>query len=664
MTQPVTEQHNRYDFSALVMRHSSQAAPHPADEIICTQLLGAIYTRKMTTFRVWAPTADLVRLHLYAAPTGGVPRVVALKKNDDGSWETEITGDQAGVYYTFSASGKDPRFNPARELIDPYARAVTAHDGRGIVVDDETPVADRPSFPIADAIIYEMHVRDFTIDPDSGIQRRGKYLGLTEAGTYLTNRADICTGLDHLIELGVNVVQLMPIGEFHSDESGDEYGWGYDNVHFNSPDGWYATERFDGRRVREVRQMIDLLHQRGIRVVLDVVYNHTFEAIDRQRVFSFEGLVPGYYYRLRNDGSYWNGSGVGNEFRTEAPMARRFILDSVRYWVTEYKVDGFRFDLMGLIDDKTLDLIVRELRAIDPHLLIYGEPWAGGSSPIELTHKGKQRERGWAVFNDHFRDALKGNVFSARESGFIQAGHKIWETKQGIRGAIDDFAGAPIETINYIECHDNHTIQDRLLISTIDDASVTDADRRAMNKLGAVVLFTSFGIPFIQSGQEFLRSKGGDHNSYNKPDAVNMIRWQMKAENYDVSEYYRSLIAMRQRHPMFRLETAAQVRRALQFLDSESAMAVPEGCIAYLIADVTDHDEWARAIILLNPKPQKKSFFIPPGQWEIYGDGRRVRNTPLLNSHSAISDDTAIVAPRSALILAEMRQPNELTVDN
>jgi pullulanase len=428
MTQPVTEQHNRYDFSALVMRHSSQAAPHPADEIISTQLLGALHTRKMTTFRVWAPTADLVRLHLYAAPAGGVPRIVALEKNDDGSWETEITGDQAGVYYTFSASGKDPRFNPARELIDPYARAVTAHDGRGIVVDDETPVADRPSFPIADAIIYEMHVRDFTIDPDSGIQRRGKYLGLTEAGTYLTNRADICTGLDHLIELGVNVVQLMPIGEFHSDESGDEYGWGYDNVHFNSPDGWYATERFDGRRVREVRQMIDLLHQRGIRVVLDVVYNHTFEAIDRQRVFSFEGLVPGYYYRLRNDGSYWNGSGVGNEFRTEAPMARRFILDSVRYWVTEYKVDGFRFDLMGLIDDKTLDLIVRELRAIDPHLLIYGEPWAGGSSPIELTHKGKQRERGWAVFNDHFRDALKGNVFSARESGFIQAGHKIWET--------------------------------------------------------------------------------------------------------------------------------------------------------------------------------------------------------------------------------------------
>ena len=653
----MSDHEHSYDYSLLIASHSSQAAPHPADRYVSTRPLGALYRRERTTFRVWAPTASRLSLHLYAAPTGGVPRIVAFERTTgerwDGTWEVTVAGDQAGVYYTLSADGDDIRFNPARELIDPYARAVTAHDGRAIVVSDTTPVADRPDFPIEDAIIYELHIRDFTIDPDSGIQRRGKYLGLTEAGTHLTGRADISTGLDHLTDLGINVVQLLPIGEFHSNEAEDAYGWGYDNVHFNTPDGWYATERLDARRVSEVKRMIDALHRRGIRVVLDVVYNHTFEAIDKGRIYSFEGLVPGYYYRLRPDGSYWNGSGVGNEFRTEAPMARRFILDSVKYWVTEYKVDGFRFDLMGLIDERTLELIVKELRALDPHLLIYGEPWAGGTSPIELTHKGKQRERGWAVFNDHFRDALKGGVFNARETGFVQTGNNGWNTRVGMRGAVDDFASAPIESVNYVECHDNHTLWDRLLISTIDSASVTEADRRAMDKLAAVILFTAQGIPFIQAGQEFLRTKGGDHNSYDKPDAVNMIRWQQKAANYDVSEYYRGLIRLRRAHPLFRLRTAEEVRRAVKFLDYDLGLTVAENCLGCQIEDVTGRDAWSRALVLLNPKPVAAMFAIPRGDWKIYGDDRRVRISPLWRSRSQVDDGLALVAPRSALILGE-----------
>ena len=626
---------------------------HPADAIVSTQPLGAIYSPDRTTFRVWAPTAHRVTLNIYDRPTGGSPHPMRMSKHRDGRWSATLLGDSNGIYYPYTAAWHDPRFNAKRELIDPYARAVTCHNGRAIVVHDETPVADRPTFPISEAIIYELHIRDFTIDPDCGIQRRGKYLGLTETNTHLTGRSDIETGLDHLVELGVNVVQLLPITEFHNDESNDRYGWGYDVAHFNSPDGWYATERFDARRVTEVKRMIDALHRRGIRVTMDVVFNHTFESITKHRVYSFDGLVPGYYYRLRQDGSYWNGSGTGNEFRSEAPMARRFILDSLKYWVTEYKIDGFRFDLLGLIDRETMEQIVHELRAIDPNLLIYGEPWAGGATPIEITGKGAQRSRGWAVFNDHFRDALKGNVFDARATGFIQSGFSIENVKKGIRGGIDDFADSPLEAVNYVECHDNHTLWDRLRISTADNAAVTDADRRAMDKLAAAVLFTSQGIPFLQAGQEFLRAKGGDHNSYDKPDAVNMIRWQAKAEHRDVFEYYRGLIALRRAHPLFRLETAEEARRSLKFLDGDFGLPVPQGCIGYLIDDAARGDAWARAVVLFNTQTKPVEFVIPDGAWRVFADNRQAGTIEIKQSTGKVEKDRAVVPARSALILGE-----------
>jgi len=626
---------------------------HPADGIVSTEPLGALYTREQTVIRVWAPTANRVNLRLYDSPAKGNARIVHLTRHRDGTWDTVLLGDWAGIYYTFTAEGRDPRFDPARELLDPYARAVTAHDGRAIIVYDNTPVADRPVFPVSEAVIYEMHIRDFTIDPDSGIQRRGKYLGLTEPRTHLTGRRDVSTGLEHLIELGVNVVQLMPITEYHNDEGSDRYGWGYDVVHFNSPDGWYASERWDARRVCEVKRMIDMLHRRGLRVTLDMVFNHTVESVAKHRIYSFEGLVPGYYYRLKHDGSYWNGSGVGNEFRSEAPMARRFIMDSVKYWVNEYKVDGFRLDLLGLIDAETLELAAAELHAIDPNLLIYGEPWAGGSTPIEITLKGKQRGRGWAVFNDHFRDALKGDVFDGRARGFVQSGNNIQAVKQGIRGGIEDFADGPLEAINYVECHDNHTLWDRLLISTIDSASVTDSDRRAMHKLAAVAIFTAQGIPFIHSGQEFLRTKGGDHNSYDKPDALNMIRWQWKAANLDVFKYYRSLIALRGAHPLFRLASADEVRRAVVFLDAPDGPGIPEGCIAFQISDVTGMDSWARAVVLLNSQLRPVEIPIPAGEWRIYGDGEHIKLRPLKHTAATLTARAATVPASSALILGE-----------
>lgn len=629
--------------------------PHPADKFFCSQPLGAIYTPDATTFRVFAPTASQIILNLYQSPTGTKAALFPMTFNPiDGSWEATVNVDCLGFYYTLTAFGEDEGFHPEKELIDPYARAVTSHDGRAIVVCDQFPVAPRPNFPNQDAIIYELHIRDFTIDPDCGIQRRGKYLAFTENDTHLSNRVDISTGVAHLVELGINTVQLMPIGEFHSDESLDQYGWGYDVVHINSPDGWYASERFDSRRVTEVKQMIDALHRQGIRVVLDVVYNHTFE-VTNKRVYSFEGLVPGYYYRRKGDGSYWNGSGVGNEFRSEAPMARRFIIDSVKYWVTEYQVDGFRFDLLGLIDLETISLLTSELRAIDPNLLIYGEPWAGGDSPIELTYKGKQKDLGFAVFNDHFRDALKGSVFHARERGFVQAGTNIERVKQGIKGAIDDFAHSPTESLNYLECHDNHTFADRLLLSTLDDSSISDQDRRAMNKLGAAILFTSQGIPFIQSGQEWGRSKKYMDNTYNKPDSVNMLRWEQKLVNDDLFKYYQGLIALRKAHPIFRLTTDTQIKTAIKFLDTDLRLTLPENTIAYLLVDITEKDTWLHALVLFNASSKKAQFPLPLGDWQIYVDSQQVSLNPIKHSSVKLTKTIATVAPYSATILAEIR---------
>ena len=334
-------------------------------------------------------------------------------------------------------------------------------------------------------------------------------------------------------------------------------------------------------------------------------------------------------------------------------MARRYILDCLKHWVTEYKVDGFRFDLLGLIDRETIGLIVEELRALDPQLLIYGEPWAGGATPIEIIHKGAQRGQGWAVFNDHFRDALKGNVFNARTGGFVQTGGNLPAVKRGLIGALDDFTDSPLETINYVECHDNHTLWDRLYISTADNAEVTDTDRRAMDKLAAVLLLTAQGIPFLHAGQEFLRSKGGHHNSYDKPDALNMIRWQKKAENYDVFDYYRGLIALRRAHPLFRQENAKELRNSLKYFDENLHLPVPAGCLAFQLEDIAGQDEWSRALVLVNPQPQLHAFIIPVGNWQVYADAQRSAINPLGQS---ITTAEISVAPRSALLLGERRR--------
>jgi pullulanase len=612
---------------------------HPADAFCSSLPLGALYRKEATVFRVFGPTAHGMTLNLYDGAEGPHEHSVELSKNVDGTWETEVKGDLTGRCYTYTAQGRGLGFG--KEVIDPYAQCVTAYNGRGLIFHDETPIAPRPKFPNADAMIYELHVRDFSIDPESGILTKGKFLGLAESGTKWTFDNFTTTGLDHIVELGVNTVQILPPSVFQHDQRTDVYGWGYDSIHFNSPDGWYATAFSDATRVREMKQMIDAMHKRGLRVTMDMVYNHTMEDIFHDRVYSFEGLVPHYYYRRRPDGSNYDGSGVGNEFRSEAPMARRFILDSVKHWVNEYKIDGFRFDLMGLMDVATMAEMARELRAIDPDLLIYGEPWAAGTTPLEINGKGRQRGKGWSVFNDDFRDALKGGWDRPDATGFIQTGSRADTVRVGLAGSTASFAQDPVESINYVECHDNHTLWDRLTLSA-PQASV--AEREAMDKLCATALYTAQGIPFIQAGQELCRTKGGEDNSYNLPDKVNMIRWEWKLAHASVYAYYRGLIALRKCHPMFRLGQKSLVEQALRF------DTVGPG-VAFTLQDPTGQDPWKRARVLFNPTAAPLTFDLPDGNWELFANG----DTAGITSLGAKPAGPIDVPPHCAFVLGEAR---------
>jgi len=331
-------------------------------------------------------------------------------------------------------------------------------------------------------------------------------------------------------------------------------------------------------------------------------------------------------------------------------MMRRFILESTAYWVNEYKVDGYRFDLLGLMDLETVTRLTRALRAIDPNLLIHGEPWSGGETPIDKTEKGDQRGRGFAVFNDHFRDAVKGGVFD-RNPAFVQMGTEIDRIKKGIRGAVTDFADSPLEAIGYVECHDNHTFWDRLELTTKNRADVTDEDRKRMDRMGATLVFTSQGIPFLQAGQEMLRTKGGNENSYNAPDAVNMIRWDWKVEHRNIFEYYRGLIALRKAHPMFHMKTKAEVLANLRFLDDDLKIRVPAKCVAYELTRGKTGDSWEAAVVLFNADSKPVEFAVPAGEWTIVVDDDEAGTGPVKTGPSKVSGGTVTVPARSAMVM-------------
>lgn len=623
--------------------------------------LGAVYNKDRTRFRVWAPTALHMKLKLYPSGHEGEATVFEMEKDTGGTWVKTLAGDYHGVYYTYQVSHAHGDF----EVVDPYAKAVGVNGNRGMVIDlsrtnpegwDELVKPEFKNF--TDAVIYEVHVRDLTIQKESGIKHRGKYLGVIERGT--RGPKGVKTGLDHLVELGITHLHLLPVQDFYTiDESKPSepmYNWGYDPKNYNAPEGWYATDPYHGEiRIREFKEMVMGLNRTGIRVVMDVVYNHTYQSEDS----NFNRLVPGYYYRMTPDGAFSNGSGCGNETASERFMVRKFIIDSVVYWATEYKIDGFRFDLMGLHDVETMNLIRQALDKIRPGILLYGEGWTGGLSPLPekraALKKNIIRMPGIAAFNDDFRDGIKGPVFVDHIPGFAGGGMERRENvKFGITGACGHtgvnckemtppgkpWAGRPGQSINYVESHDNLTLWDRLLCT---HAHESDEERIKIHRLCACLILTSQGIPFLHAGQDFLRTKYGDHNSYRSPDHVNQLDWFRKAQYLDVFHYYRGLIALRRAHPAFRMTCADQVQKHLKFLN------LPPDMVGYTLSNHANNDPWRMIAVLFNTGKEKRQVSLPAEKWVVVVDGTRAGTGEIRRIHNS----QVKIPPRTSLVLVD-----------
>ncbi len=604
--------------------------------------LGVIWTPEKTTVKIWAPTAKMVEFRLYKdGKSGDDFHKTQLQASGNGTWSTILTGDYEGRFYAF-------RINDGewlKETPDIYTRCVGVNGIKGLIYNpaktnpenwesDASPVLKS----YTDAIIYESHVRDFSISESSGIQNKGKYLGFTEENTRTAD--GLATGLEHLKELGITHVHLLPVNDFATvDEEKplEKYNWGYDPQHYNALEGSYATDPYDGTvRIREFKKMVQSIHAAGIGVVLDVVYNHTFYA--KESVFN--QTVPGYFYRQKPDGTFSNASGCGNELATERHMVRKYIIDSLKYWVQEYHVDGFRFDLMGIYDIKTMNLIKSELQKIKPGLLIYGEGWAADYSPMpdekRATKRNLTKLPGIAAFNDDLRDALKGNHSSKKTKGFV-SGLDLREenVKFGVVAAVSHpqivydyvesskqpWAAQPVQCINYVSCHDNYTLWDKLK-SSCSKASLQEMQK--MVKLAGAVILTSQGIPFLHAGTEFCRTKGGNGNSYKSPDSVNQIDWNLKKENYDVFEYYKNLVALRKNHPAFRMSVTSQIQHSIQFCSKYQM-----GVVTYCIDGRSAGDPWGDIILILNGNRKKISQPLPEGKYRVMVQGERFSNEGL-----------------------------------
>lgn len=636
--------------------------------------LGVVYSNEFSEFRLWAPTANSVKLNLYKNGTdGNAYETFDMEKSEAGTWYKKVSGDLNKVYYTYSVEvgGK------VNEVIDPYAKAAGVNGNRGMVIDLSTTNPDgweessRPEFGnINDAIIYETHIRDFSNGNDSGMVNNGKYLAFTEENT--KNSDGMSTGLQHLIDLGVTHVHLLPSFDYATvDESKldtAQFNWGYDPQNYNVPEGSYSTDPYNGEvRINEYKQMVKSLHDNGIRVVMDVVYNHTSKSADS----NFNLIVPNYYYRFNDNGTFSNGSGCGNEVASERLMVRKFIVDSVVYWAKEYKIDGFRFDLMGLHDIETMNEIREALNEIDPSIIIYGEGWDAGGSKLSSNDAALKANTSKldniAAFSDDIRDAIKGHVFNSKETGFVSGAEDCVESLIfGLTGStkteLADFAkvkysntgwaGSPLQAINYAEAHDNLTLWDKLATSNPDDS---EQDRAKMDKLAASIIFTAQGTPFIQLGQDFLRTKekedgSFDENSYKSSDSINNIDWARKSQYKDIYEYYKGLIALRKSNNAFRLTTTDEIKSRVSFIKDLGNQA-----LGYKISG---DGEQADTLVYYNASREEVSITLPEGEWNVYANGEKA-GTEIIES---ISGSTS-VSPISSLILMK-KDANEQTAEN
>ena len=545
------------------------------DYAIVKDNLGCFYSKEKTEFRVWSPLKENIILHLYKDANTIQRDAFLMIKNDEGVHELIINDDLESQFYTFLVDGNV-------EISDPYARASSINSERSAIIDSSKSnpegwldhVLPKETHPV-DSIIYEMHIKDFTFERNSGVDRKGKFLGVIEKGTQFKN---ISTGIDHLIELGITHVHLLPVYDyltvkedleyFHDDFN---YNWGYDPELYNVVEGSYSSKPdVPTNRIIELKEMIMGLHEVGIKVVIDVVYNHTY----RGGTSNFEVLMPGYYYRMDQHGNFSNGSGCGNELASERNMVRQFIYDSVMYWAKEFKIDGFRFDLMALTDRTTIKMITQGLNEYRPGILIYGEPWTGGYTTLpelEMTKKGSQTDLEVAFFNDGFRDAIKGDN-NGIGRGFVQGNSKYKrQTQVGITGSLHyadmmiGFTRNPKETVNYINAHDDLIIYDKFKRS---NPQMNDFDLERMNKLAFGILFTSQGIPFIHSGNEFLRTKYMIPNTYNKPSSINNLDWSLKEKNINFYNYFKDLVALRKEYSELRLKETKDIEEKIKIIDN------------------------------------------------------------------------------------------------
>lgn len=621
--------------------------------------LGAVWTKEKTTFRVWAPTADAVWVNLYASGAEGTDDrtgQLAMTADKNGTWTAEMSGDLNGTYYTYLAEVNGTQ----KEACDPYARTTGVNGKRAMVIDlastnptgwedDSDPHAGAS---VNDAVIYELHVRDLSSDPGSGIKNTGKFLGLTETGT--KTESGISTGLDHIKDLGITHLHLLPSYDYGSvDETAldtPQFNWGYDPVNYNVPEGSYSTDPYNGEvRVKEMKQMVKSLHDNHISVVMDVVYNHVQSAED----FCFNRIVPGYFTRVDENGKYSNGSGCGNDTASERSMVKKYIVDSVAYWADEYHIDGFRFDLVGLLDTETINAIISEVHKDHPNVIFYGEGW---TMDTEITKEGYQMATQknskdtpeFAFFNDTLRDALKGSVFENSEQGYISGAAGLEEKIEQCFLGLPEWCGTPAQTVNYASCHDNLALIDRIARST---PSASKEDRIRMNNLAAAVCLTAQGIPFMQAGEEFLRSKikpggGFDENSYASPDSVNGLKWDTLNEDayQNVYNYYKGLIAFRKAHAALRMTTAEDVNAHIS-----PVSGLKDNVTAFAIDGGVNGESSEGLFVIFNPNPAETTVSLPEGNWDIYINGEKAGTTVL----DTITDGTASVAPISAMVLVK-----------
>lgn len=620
--------------------------------------LGPDYTPGGTCLRLWAPTAEAVTVTLYHKGDGGaVLGTEPLVRGAHGVWSVWLPGEQHGRYYTFAVTVD----GVTRETGDPYARAAGVNGVRSMIVDLARTAPSgwerdvRPNIPPAQRAVWEVSVRDFSQDAASGVRPawRGKYMAFTQQGTTLHGDGIHPTCLNYLKRLGVKYVQLMPIFDFGSvDEAKPllrQYNWGYDPTNFNVPEGSYSTDPTRGEvRIRECREMIAALHAAGIGVVMDVVYNHTYRTEN-----PLNSTVPYYFFRQNPDGSFSNGSGCGNEFASERPMARRYLIDSILYWAKEYHIDGFRFDLMGLYDAESINAVRAALDALPGgrDILLYGEPWQGGASQLHRYEANKANlamlnER-VGIFCDDTRDAIKGGCFDAREPGYVEGKPgSFWDIGAAVAAWCRSDRlppHAPSQIVSYVSAHDNFTLWDKLLCVRYEKPEFTARDTVALaqNRLAAGIYLTSFGLPFMQAGEEFARTKKGVSNSYRSSPALNRLDWNRAEQYHALVDYYRGLLALRAAFPRLG-STDRHAPEALQFF------ALEQPLVGWMLPAVWgDGAAWSALCVFYNPTDTTRTVSLPAGQWKLLSDGT---SSSLWRGQSRIFTGNVPLAPYSATI--------------